>query len=579
MTDPGARQTVPRPAPATDRGPLDNAFHDLVEARFTRLVRDNPVFATAIGIHDDDDRYGDGSREQLLAELEAERAHLAAVEGLDPGGLSASARFDRELEIHNLRLAIFEAEELRIWEQRSYGLDTVGDGLFLLFARDHAPLAERLMAIAGRLEAVATLLEESKTRAVVPQVRQWQQLEIDTAGDLPAFFDELVAAGGGVLAESDQRRLERAAETAKVAVELYAGWLEGTLATGRDDWAIGRERHDAMVGLRSFDGLDADAILELGWEQLRREHEARTAAAREIDPDADEATVIDRIKSDHPEGFGAALEGYRDAMLRARQHLIDHDLVTVPADERIEVIATPEHLRRVMPFAAYFEPATFDFRPKGIYVVTPSIDGDPAAMREHNWASISNTSIHEAYPGHHLQLDTARRHRSLTRLLTDAPEFVEGWGMYSELMMREQGFDDEPRFRLIMHTDAIWRACRIILDIRMHRGEIGVDEATDFLVEHTSFERPQASAEVGWYTYRPTYPLSYLLGRTLLLNLRSDEERRLRDRFSLKGFHDTLLRNGSLPISFHRRLLAGEGGAESTGGAAGAAAARPNPTA
>ena len=131
--------------------------------------------------------------------------------------------------------------------------------------------------------------------------------------------------------------------------------------------------------------------------------------------------------------------------------------------------------------------------------------------------------------------------------------------MYSELMMREQGFDDGPAFRVAMHTDAIWRACRIILDVRMHRGELTVDEATDFLVEQTSFERSNAAAEVSWYTYRPTYPLSYLLGRTLLLGLRADEQRRLGDRFSLKAFHDTLLRNGSLPISFHRRLMTGEG--------------------
>ena len=204
--------------------------------------------------------------------------------------------------------------------------------------------------------------------------------------------------------------------------------------------------------------------------------------------------------------------------------------------------------------------------------MTPSVDGDPDAMREHNFASISNTSIHEAYPGHHLQLDTARRHPSLTRLLTDAPEFVEGWGMYSELMMREHGFDADPTFRLIMHTDAIWRACRIILDVRMHRGEIGVDEATTFLVEQTGFERPNAQAEVRWYTYRPTYPMSYLLGRTLLLGLRADEQRRLGDRFSLKRFHDTLLRNGSLPIRFHRRLFE-EAAAASGGSSADAAGA------
>jgi uncharacterized protein (DUF885 family) len=112
---------------------------------------------------------------------------------------------------------------------------------------------------------------------------------------------------------------------------------------------------------------------------------------------------------------------------------------------------------------------------------------------------------------------------------------------------------------VMLHTDAIWRACRIILDVRLHRGEIDVDEATDFMVEQTAFERPQARAEVRWYTYRPTYPMSYLLGRTLLLQLRADEQARLGEAFSLKAFHDTLLRNGSLPISFHRRLLAGEG--------------------
>jgi uncharacterized protein (DUF885 family) len=200
------------------------------------------------------------------------------------------------------------------------------------------------------------------------------------------------------------------------------------------------------------------------------------------------------------------------------------------------------------------------------------------AMREHNRSSISNTSIHEAYPGHHLQLAVANRHPSLTRILADAPEFVEGWGMYSELMMREQGFDDAPNFRLAMATDAIWRACRIILDVRMHRGELSVEEATDFLVGHTSFERANAQAEINRYTYTPTYQLSYLLGRVLLLQLRADEQRRLGDRFELRAFHDSLLANGSLPISFHRRILrdaARAGGAgDSTGGSDGAGASR-----
>jgi uncharacterized protein (DUF885 family) len=550
---------LPRPAAAADRGPLDDRFYDLVEARFRRLMRDNPVAATYFGVHEYDDQLGDGGREAVIGEIAADREHLALVEAMDPAGLSAPVRFERDLELHNVRRSLFELDELRIWERRSLALDTVGDGLFLLFARDDAPLADRLDAITGRLEGVPQHLEEARGRSAEPQVRLWQRIEIESARQLPALFDELVAAGRGVLGPAEQHRLERAASAAGVAVDLYTTWLEGTLAGGTDEWAIGRERHDRMVDLRAFDGLDADAILELGHRKLAEERAARAAAAREIDPSADEADVIARVKSDHAASFAAALEAYQVAMRRARAHLIERDLVSVPDDERIDVIETPEYLRNVIPFAAYFAPAAFDIGSKGIYVVTPSVRDDPNAMREHNRASISNTSIHEAYPGHHLQLDVGRRQPSLTRQLADAPEFVEGWGMYSELMMREQGFDDGPEYRLMLHTDAIWRACRIILDVRLHRGELTVDEGVDFLVDQTRFERDNARSEVEWYTYRPTYPLSYLLGRTLLLDLRADEQRRLGDAFSLRAFHDTLLRNGSLPISFHRRLLAGEG--------------------
>ncbi len=560
---------IPRPAPAAEPGPLDDRFYDLVEARFRRIVRDHPDFATFIGIHTEDHRLGDGERDAVLGEIAAERAHLAAVEALDVAELSADARFERDLEIHNVRRDLFDSEVQRLWERRSTALDGIGDPLFALFARDFAPLAERLDAMTSRLEAAPHFLEQSKSRAVVPQVRLWQTIEIETAGEIPALFDEIGAAGAGVLGPAEKRRLDAAIRATKTAVADYRTWLEGTLAGGTDDWALGRERYDELVALRGFDGVDADAILAIGEEQLELNRAGRVAAAREIDPTVDEKTVVGRIKSDHPATFAAALDAYREVMYRARQHLIDHDIVTVPDDERIEVIATPEYIRNVIPFAAYFDPPKFDADPNGIYIVTPSVGNDANAMREHNYSSISNTSIHEAYPGHHLQLSVAGKHPSLTRALTNAPEFVEGWGMYSEQMMREQGFDDAANFRLNMYTDAIWRACRIILDVRMHRGEIGVDDAVRYMVERTSFETSNARAEVLRYTYTPTYQLSYLLGKVLLLQLRADEQARLGDRFSLKTFHDTLLRNGSLPISFHRRLLEGGSGRRALGGAPG----------
>ncbi|HJP88513.1 MAG TPA: DUF885 domain-containing protein, partial [Candidatus Limnocylindrales bacterium] len=366
---------------------------------------------------------------------------------------------------------------------------------------------------------------------------------------------------------ADRAHLQRAVDKAKVAIADQLEWIEEIKPGAVPDWAIGRAKYDELLALRAFEGLDTDAILEIGWKQLELNHELRRKAAHDIDPTASEMEVVDRVKHDHPETFDDALEEYRVAMRRARQHLIDHDIATVSDDERVEVVATPPFLRGVMPFAAYFEPARYDASPVGVYVVTPAVDDNPTALMEHYRAAISNTSVHEAYPGHHLQLALAARHPSLTRAQVDAPEFVEGWGMYSEQMMREEGFDTGPAFMVAVATDAIWRAARIVLDVRMHRGEVSIEEATDFLIEHTGFERPNALAEARRYTYTPTYNLSYLLGKVLLLKLRDEEKARLGSAFSLRDFHDVLLRGGSLPVSFHRRALHGEGRSPAPGAA------------
>lgn len=563
-------QSAILPPLPTDGSETDRRHEDLVRGRFERYLHSFPTFGTYLGIHTADARLADLSRDGVLRELAAERRFLSDVEALDATDMSPLGSFERDLSVLSARRSIFDADTQRLWERRASATDEVGDGLFLLFAREFAPLAERLESMTSRLEATPAAIEQSKSRLGDRPVRLWNELELDAAGSLPSLFDEVISAGRSELGEdsAEQRRLESAAAGAKDALVEYSGWLREILGRSVDDFALGAEAYDELISLRAFDGLTTDQILEIGHEQLALNHEGRRAAAREVDPGASEEAVLDRIKSDHPATFEEALEAYREVMFRARDFVAEHDLGALPAGETLSVIPTPEYLRRVMPFAAYFSPAKFDADPRGLYIVTPSVDGDPGAMREHNRASISNTSIHEAYPGHHHQLSAAMRHPSLARLMVDAPEFVEGWGMYCEQMMREQGFDATPQHRVIMYTDAIWRACRIILDIRLHRGEIGVDEAIDFLIQHTGFERPNATAEVHRYTYTPTYQLSYLLGKVLLLRLRDDEKARLGADFSLGRFHDALLYSGSLPISFHRRLLAGEGGGPTLPGGA-----------
>jgi uncharacterized protein (DUF885 family) len=532
----------------------------LIRKRFEALMRRAPVFATYLGVHEHDHELADGSAAAILADIAAARDFVGRLEALDAADLAPYWQTEREVALMAARRQIFDDDVHRVWERRVTATDEIGDGIFLLLARETRPLRDRLEAIATRLEAAPRHMHEQRSRlGTRPPVRLWNEMEIRAASALPMLLDEVVATAQAELGEDDAltTRLQRAGERANEALTDYADWIRRQLSRANDDFALGREAYDELIALRALEGLDADQILEIGEQQLALHHEARRRIAHEIDGQASEAEVVDRVKSDHPADFAEALVGYRAAMNEARQYVIDHGLATMPEGETLNVIPTPRYLRQVMPFAAYFGPPKFDPGPErqGLYIVTPSVNDDPGAMREHNHSSIYNTSIHEAYPGHHLQLTAANGHPSLARLLIDAPEFVEGWAMYCEQMMREEGFDTAPEHRLMMHTDAIWRACRIILDVKLHRGEIRVAQGTNFMVEETGFERPNAAAEVSRYTYTPTYQLSYLLGKVLLLRLRDDERRRLGERFDLGRFHDALLGEGSVPVSVHRRLL------------------------
>jgi len=331
--------------------------------------------------------------------------------------------------------------------------------------------------------------------------------------------------------------------------------LNEVLPQATTEWRTGPEQFEEIVRLRELTA-SGDEILAVGEQILAEERAARTSTSTELDPTRSAEEIADLVKNDHPASFGDALEEYRHSMAAARRFVIDHDLATMPADDTLVVIETPSYLRHLIPFAAYYDPPRFDPRPTGTYIVTPP--ATPEMMREHSYASISNTSVHEAYPGHHLQLSAARTNPSLVRLiLFSAAEFTEGWAFYCERTMKEQGFDDTPKHRYIQHTDAIWRATRIVLDVKLHRGEIGFEDAIEYLVAQTGFERPAALAEVKRYTSTPSYQLSYLFGRHLIDRLKADVERAQGPAFSMKAFHDTLIYGGSMPVSYARRLFAG----------------------
>jgi uncharacterized protein (DUF885 family) len=531
------------------------------EARFDRTIsrwfRDllemDPEQATYLGIHDHDHRLAIGGREQVEREVSFHRAAIAEMERFDAEELSSDRALDRDLVIHESRLAAFQLTERRAWAGATNAAEHLGNALFPIFTRDYAPLPERLEAIAARLEDAPRYFAAARARVESP-VRLWMEIDLESTGTLPDFVESILAAARAEhMPGALVTRLEDAARRIHAELHEHARWLRDALPGAEAEWRTGPELLEELIRLRALEA-NGDEILAVGEEILAAERAARDAVCAEIDPTMPAEEVADLVKNDHPGTFPETLEAYRAAMDRARDFVVEHDLATLPPNDTLRVIETPVFQRHLIPFAAYYDPARFDPDPVGTYIVTPPATED--MWREHNYASISNTSVHEAYPGHHVQLAGSITNPSLVRTLgLSSAEFVEGWAFYCERMMKEAGFDATPAHRYIQHTDAIWRAVRIILDVRLHRGEIGWQEAVSFLREQTGFEEPAAVAEVKRYTSTPTYQLSYMYGRHMIDRLRTSVERRMGPAFTPRYFHDTLIYGGTMPVSFAARLF------------------------
>jgi len=219
----------------------------------------------------------------------------------------------------------------------------------------------------------------------------------------------------------------------------------------------------------------------------------------------------------------------------------------MPGRQHLNVVDTPSFLRHQIPFAAYLAPSIADLSQSAFYYVTPVSNHEE--LVEHNYAAIAQTSVHEAWPGHHLQFVTANQSdegSSLLRRLFPCATLYEGWALYCEQMMLEQGYDRYRGQTIVMLRDRLWRALRVIIDVNLHTGEWSHQQAVNEMVEKLGFSPQQAQAECNWYSLSPTVPMSYAVGWALINALRDIVQPA--DGDELKAFHDKLLSCGSVAL-------------------------------
>jgi uncharacterized protein (DUF885 family) len=533
----------------------DEIFEKFTKEFLEKFLEKNPDFATYLGLHEPYDyMLPKGSTERLLENLRLMEEGLTRLrETVNPAELSDDHKIDWEVLEKAYERWKFDFYERRIHELNPDVSEDLGGLIFIMFTRDYAPLEKRVDAIAARIEQMPRYLEEFRSRFEKSQpVRLWTQLAIEKTQNLMGLFMFILQAVKGKVSEKTYERLQKAVENFYPAFKAHMEWLQSLLSKTREEWAIGREKFERLLQLREL-GMTSDEILQLGIRYLNELKAERERITQQIAPGKSVEEVLKIIESKAPKTFEEALEYTRKAMKEARRFVQEKGIATVYPEDVLLVEETPTFMAPVIPFAALMMPAKYDKPQIGIYVVTRP--KDPSNLGKHlNYPSIRNTAVHEAFPGHFLQGSVSNR-GSVIRLLAEGSETVEGWAHYCEELMWEKGFITDLETRLIQINDMIWRAVRIIVDVKLSRGEMSFEEAVDMLVKEAGMSREAAVAEVNRYTQTPGYPLSYLLGKHLILKLREEVKQKMGEKFDERFFHDIITANGYLPISMLRKIF------------------------
>jgi uncharacterized protein (DUF885 family) len=506
----------------------------------------DPAAATAQGITTQDDRLADYTPDRIREHLSAFKAIAGALEQLDVE--DPQEEIDRTAFLDELRTTIarFERERPHIHDP-SFWLGHLYGAFQALLRRREDPLRDKARSLLGRLKATPAFLKAAR----------------DTVKDPPRVFLDTAQA----LADAGPRLLADVAQAAREADPDFAGAVDDALgeavsALSRFGLALRSELRahpddlSFAIGEEQFNRrLHHEHALQAGAPELYRYGlhladgiEAEVAAiARQIDPHVSWRTVVERLRSDAALG-PQLVAAFRDSVERARNFLEARSLVTIP-DGTLDVIETPAFLRPLMPFAAYSPPPAFGATRTGTFYVTSPQAGEPHGNGHYSLHEIAATTVHEAWPGHHLQMLTARKAASEVRRISWSPVTVEGWALYCEELMAEEGFFASVEERLFQR---LWRAVRIVLDVGLHTRGMTPDQAVDLLVDRVAMDRAKAKAEVSRYCAWPTYQLCYAVGRREFLHLREAWRASVGPAAPLREFHDAALAYGGLPVSLIR---------------------------
>jgi len=557
------------PAVAADAD-LEQFFRQYLDAD----AKVHPVEASRLGDYRHADRMNDLSPKARAADGEAVVALLARLEKeIDPSTLTRSGRIDFEIFRHSLRTAIWLnantnpfAEDPRVWNE--YLVDSV----FLLLTQTTMEKEKAIRTAAARMEFIPRVVAQAKESLKNPFKTHLETAIRQNKGAI-AFYEkgifEITGETPGISV------LAKPAKAAVAALQDHQKLLESLLPEAKGDWRLGKEKFAKKLELELDAGLTADEVLKEAEAEADRVRRDMYVVARQLwgtlfpgkplpPDDAKGRTdtirqVINEIGKDH--GTPASLVGDAKAtIVDLKKFIQEKDILKLPDPDRCDIVEMPEFQRGNS--TAYLNPAPpLDPKARSFYAVSPPPkDWDDRRLnsyfQEYNHAMLKILSIHEGYPGHYVQLEYSNRHPSLVRRVLQSGVFAEGWAVYTEQMMLDQGYGKgDLALRMNQLKFYLRAVINAILDHRMHCSGMTDEEALKLLIEGGFQAEGEAVAKVVRAKQSSVQLSTYFVGRTAFYRLRQATSREMGDAFNLGRYHEEVLSHGTLPVKYLPELV------------------------
>jgi uncharacterized protein (DUF885 family) len=563
--------------PAASAGQADDASAQLArlaDEYVDDLARRHPDTATELGDHRFDDLLPDRSEAALADERRWLDAFAARLTDLDLAALSREQRVDVAMAVNDVARRLFEIEELRehTWNPL---LANPGMAIYPLLARDYAPLPDRLRSVAGRLAAIPGSLAAARSA-----LQRMPKVHLETAivqfggtiglvtGEVDSALRQLTGSPAGdgpnAVSAADAAAIaaavERVRPAALAALAEHREWLQGRLDSdsGFADPRIGADRYARKLSLSLSAASDAGAILARAEADLERITEEITRVAANLSGTPRE--VLDRLGADASDG-ATILPFAADAFAAQTAFVRDHDLITL-YDDPVEVIEMPE-INRGIAVAYCDPPGMLETAPLPTFIaVSPTPEGWSAERvasfyREYNRHMVHNLMVHEAMPGHYLQLAHSRRFTGGTKIRAAlwSGSFVEGWAVYAEEFMADYGYPgegDSAAMRMQQLKMQLRMIINAILDQRVHAYGMTEDEAMSMMTGRGFQEDGEAAGKWRRSLLTSAQLSTYYVGYTEVADVAAEVAKTSE---STRSVHDQMLAHGSPPVRLLRTVL------------------------